>query len=81
MDKAYLVVEGHGEDDDARNLVTRLWADLGFEPLVWARPDGLGSLPVELSSRTAVQCQYYPQICRKPRSCSTPPFTPGRRVV
>jgi hypothetical protein len=29
MAKAYLVVEGHGEVEAARNLVIRLWADLG----------------------------------------------------
>jgi hypothetical protein len=28
-DKAYLVVEGHSEDEAARNLVTHLWANLG----------------------------------------------------
>jgi Domain of unknown function (DUF4276) len=38
MGRAYLVVEGHGEQDAVRNLATRLWADLGLDPIVWAPP-------------------------------------------
>lgn len=37
-DKAHLVVEGHGEVEAARNLMTRLWADLGLPPVIWAPP-------------------------------------------
>jgi hypothetical protein len=33
-----VVVEGHGETDAIRNLATRLWADLGLPPIVWAPP-------------------------------------------
>ncbi len=38
MGRAYLVVEGHGEQEAVRNLATRLWADLGLPPLNWAPP-------------------------------------------
>lgn len=38
MHKAHLVVEGHGEVEAARNLVIRLWADLGLPHVVWAPP-------------------------------------------
>ncbi len=38
MGRAYLVVEGHGEQDAMRNLATRLWVDLGLPPVVWAPP-------------------------------------------
>ncbi|WP_437564617.1 DUF4276 family protein [Sorangium sp. So ce542] len=38
MAKAYLVVEGHGEVEAARNLVTRLWANLGLPHAVWGAP-------------------------------------------
>jgi hypothetical protein len=38
MGKAHLVVEGHGEVEAARNLVIRLWADLGLPHAVWATP-------------------------------------------
>jgi hypothetical protein len=36
--RAYLVVEGHGEQEATRNLATRLWADLGLAAVVWAPP-------------------------------------------
>ncbi|AGP37584.1 hypothetical protein BE04_45880 [Sorangium cellulosum] len=38
MGKAYLIVEGHGEVGAARNLVIRLWADLGLRHAVWGAP-------------------------------------------
>ncbi|WP_437494378.1 hypothetical protein WME75_22385 [Sorangium sp. So ce1014] len=38
MGRAYLVVEGHGEVEAARNLVIRLWADLGLPLAVWGAP-------------------------------------------
>lgn len=38
MRKAYLVVEGHGEVEAARNLVTRLWAELALPHVVWGAP-------------------------------------------
>jgi hypothetical protein len=38
MGRSYLVVEGHGEQEAIRNLVTRLWIDLGLPPVVWAPP-------------------------------------------
>ncbi|WP_437901300.1 DUF4276 family protein [Sorangium sp. So ce124] len=38
MAKAYLVVEGHGEVEAARNLVIRLWADLGLPHAIWGAP-------------------------------------------
>lgn len=38
MRKGHLVVEGHGEVEAARNLVTRLWRDLGLPETVWAPP-------------------------------------------
>lgn len=38
MPKAHMVVEGHGEIEAARNLVIRLWADLGLPHVVWAPP-------------------------------------------
>ena len=38
MGKAHMVVEGHGEVEAARNLVIRLWADLGLPHVVWAPP-------------------------------------------
>jgi hypothetical protein len=38
MNKAHLVVEGHGEVEAAGNLVNRLWADLGLPHVVWAPP-------------------------------------------
>jgi hypothetical protein len=38
MRKGYLVVEGHGEVDAAKNLVTRLWSDLELPHAVWGAP-------------------------------------------
>lgn len=38
MGKAYLFVEGQGDEAAALNLVIRLQADLGLEPLPWAKP-------------------------------------------
>ncbi|KYF61527.1 hypothetical protein BE11_19275 [Sorangium cellulosum] len=38
MNKAHLVVEGHGEVEAARNLVTRLWKDLVLPPTIWGAP-------------------------------------------
>ena len=38
MGKAYLVVEGHGEQEAMRSLAYSLWADLGLDPVVWAPP-------------------------------------------
>ncbi|WP_437804898.1 hypothetical protein [Sorangium sp. So ce1078] len=38
MGKAFLVVEGHGEIEAARNLVIRLCADLGLPHVVWGTP-------------------------------------------
>jgi|HubBroStandDraft_6_1064221.scaffolds.fasta_scaffold219101_2 hypothetical protein len=38
MGRAYVVVEGHGEQEAIRNLATKLWADLGLPPVVWAPP-------------------------------------------
>jgi hypothetical protein len=38
MGRGYVIVEGHGEQDAVLNLLTRLWADLGLEPLIWAEP-------------------------------------------
>jgi len=38
MAKAHLIVEGDGEVEAARNLVIRLWADLGLPHTVWAAP-------------------------------------------
>jgi hypothetical protein len=38
MGKAHLIVEGHGETEAARNLVTRLWVDLGLPYTIWANP-------------------------------------------
>jgi hypothetical protein len=34
--KGIIVVEGHGEDGAAPNLVTRLWQDLGLPYVVWS---------------------------------------------
>jgi hypothetical protein len=36
--RGYIVVEGHGEVEAARNLVTRLWQDLGLPFVTWADP-------------------------------------------
>ena len=36
MGKGVIVVEGHGEDGAAPNLVTRLWMDLGLPHAVWS---------------------------------------------
>jgi hypothetical protein len=38
MGKAHLIVEGHGEIEAAKNLIVRLWADLGLPHVVWAKP-------------------------------------------
>lgn len=38
MGRGFLVVEGHGDEQAALNLVVRLWEDLGLAPLHWGDP-------------------------------------------
>lgn len=38
MARAYVIVEGHGEQEAALNLLSRLSSELGLAHLVWARP-------------------------------------------
>lgn len=38
MGRGHVIVEGHGEQDAVLNLLTRLWIDLGLEPMAWAEP-------------------------------------------
>lgn len=38
MGRGYLVVEGHGDRQAAKNLIVRLWEDLDISVLHWAEP-------------------------------------------
>ncbi len=51
MGKGYILVEGHGETGAAENLVTRLWANLGLEHLVWKPSARLPNIQYEKGIR------------------------------
>jgi hypothetical protein len=63
MNKAYLVVEGHGEVEAARNLVIRLWADLGLPHAVWGAPKRGKAL------NTRARCAGAHRLAARQRGC------------
>jgi hypothetical protein len=64
MGKAQLIVEGHGETEAARNLVTRLWPDLELPYTIWATPKRGKALHTKPGVLTACE------LLRSERDCS-----------
>lgn len=63
MGKAYVIVEGHGENSAVENLLTRLWQWLKLPHIVWAKPKRLNALHTEAGVRNACE------LLRKDKDC------------
>lgn len=63
MRKAHLVVEGHGEQEAAVTLVTKLGADLGLPPITWATPKRVRALNTQTGVLTACKLLRSEQEC------------------
>jgi hypothetical protein len=55
MGRAYVVVEGHGEDRAVLKLLTRLCADVAISHLIWASPIRASALTTEAGIRNVCE--------------------------